>query len=99
VEALEGDAGVVESEVARVGGLRDPGEVGCGEGEDGVHHKRMGCSDREEPSCVSLDPRKELDMTDLGIMSVHSVILDVLFLNISLVMEERWWTRRRSVFV
>lgn len=36
--------------------------------------------------------------TYLGIISAHRVILEVLFLNISFVMEERWWMRRRSVF-
>lgn len=37
--------------------------------------------------------------TYLGIMSVQSVDFDVLFLNISFEMEDKWWIKRRSVLV
>jgi hypothetical protein len=58
--------------------------------EDGVHDERMGSSEAQKSAKFSYaDHLMNAQNTHLGIMSAHSVIFEVLFLNISLVMEER----------
>jgi hypothetical protein len=53
VQALEGKACMMESEVSRLGRLRDPGQMGSRKREDAVHNEWMGRSDAQEPGSVS----------------------------------------------
>jgi hypothetical protein len=91
VQALEGKACMMESEVSRLGRLRDPGQMGSRKREDAVHNEWMGRSDAQEPGSVSgaFGMVAWGNEAYFGIMSVHSVDFDVLFLNISFEIEER----------
>ena len=65
------------------------------EGKDAVHNEWMGRSNAQESGHVSAGLKAGKSGNGgsyayLGIMSVHRVDFEVLFLNISLEMEDRW---------
>lgn len=70
-----------------------------------MHNEWMGRSNAQKSSKVSVGSEGQVGVEPsglhayLGIMSVQRVDFEVLFLNISLEMEDRWWMRRRSTVV
>jgi hypothetical protein len=81
----------MKREISRFTRLRNPRQVGRRECENRVHHKWMRSCDAQE----SVASQKSFLVdgmlaTYLGIMSDHRVEFEVLLLNISFEMEDKW---------
>jgi hypothetical protein len=82
---------MMESEVSRPSRLRNPGQMRGRKRENAMHNKWMGRSDAQEPRDVSVASGHSRigSWAYFGIISVHIVDFEVLFLNISFEIEER----------